>query len=199
MSTSKKPKRGKRVLAQTAEAKAKRARAAARAATAKADPQAEVKRDRLRLEVVKKRVDEGLRWDDVAAALGISRGHAIELFGEARQMLREETKMHVAIDRAVQLEQLDAIASRTMPLIMNQNLTVMGMTANGNVVALEQFDALLKAGTLHLKVLERRAKILGTDAPEKIDLGGSSGAPALAALRERAAAARARLNGGGKR
>lgn len=101
---------------------------------------------------------EGLTFDQIGARLGFTRQRAHQLVSNALAAVAAEQKELAEHQLAFELAQIDSV--------------IRGMAAKS-----ARGDA--KAGAVILKAMERRAKLLGLDAPTKTDVtsGGKPIAP----------------------
>lgn len=118
----------------------------------------------LRAEIVALR-RQRLSQQEIARRLGISQQRVSQLY---RQTLAEIPAQQVDEHRLEDLEQLDYLASKAIEVLERQHVTV----SNGRVVSLndepiEDDAPVLAAIAALLKVQERKAKLLGLDAPTK--------------------------------
>lgn len=186
------PRKPRKPLSQDPEAKAKRTAAARKGGKHRKSRSFSQRRTLLMREVFRMKVEQGEPWRKIQETLQISASYAYELYKLGHELLKEDTKEVAARDRQVQLDQLDAITSRVMPLIMHDDLRVETIKANGDVLSIEAFEQLAKMSIVAIRVMERRARILGTDAPEKLNVTDNTDYQTLEQLRERAARARER-------
>jgi hypothetical protein len=68
-----------------------------------------------------------------------------------------------------ELERIEQLLKRWEPLARDERLNVVGVQGD-HVVHLEHWNAGYKAAQIVLKLLERKHRILGIDAPQKIDI-----------------------------
>lgn len=108
------------------------------------------------LEAVRLR-DEGMGFEEIGTALGISRQGATKAYDRGMALLEDETKELARHIRAAEARKLDRIER--------------GLIATG------AFQGNVPVALAALKVQERRAKLLGLDAPTKAELTGKDGAP----------------------
>lgn len=90
---------------------------------------------------------EGRTFDRIGAELGISRQRAYQLVSGALGKLQRETLDRVEEALALELERLDAL-----------QLAIYEKATAGDLRAIDRM----------LKIMERRAKLLGLDAPQKV-------------------------------
>jgi len=135
----------------------------------------------------------GLTYEAIGASLGVSRQRAHALVQKA--IARVELPL-VADVRRLEVDRLDAMLDRAWQMYLDDHpFVAQGAILDG------VFDARtnMAAGQLLLRISERRAKLLGADAP--IQVSGPDGGPveiavdARAELSERIAAMTARLAG----
>lgn len=118
-----------------------------------------------RSEAIKMRRD-GVRYEDIAAALGYnSRGAAVQDVQRALATMVSEPAEEL---RALELQRLDAMWQAALEVLVREHITV----SNGKVVTLngepiKDDGPVLNAIDRLLRIQERRAKLLGLDAPAK--------------------------------
>lgn len=98
----------------------------------------------------------GRSYSEIAAALGASKGFAHKLVHQGLADAREAIAGSADALRAEEASRLDALLTATWP-----------DARRGNLSAVDRV----------LKIMERRAKLLGLDAPERREIGGPHGAP----------------------
>ncbi len=92
----------------------------------------------------------GQSYQKIGEMLGVSKVAAFKMVQKELARARAKTEEDVAALREVDLQRLDQILAAMMPAAVKPN--------NPDVQVIDRV----------LKVMERRAKMLGTDAPEKI-------------------------------
>ena len=102
----------------------------------------------------------GLTFDEIAVRLGIKKQSAHSLVVRLLTQVRAEIDEGAEALRALELVRLDALHARLWPLAM---------------------DADLSAVDRILRIAERRAKLLGLDAPDRYAHGGDPDAPPIVA------------------
>jgi hypothetical protein len=100
----------------------------------------------------------GKGYSEISAALGLSRSHAHRLVQAGLAEAKEQVFASAADLRAEELSRLDAMLSGLWPL-----------ARKGALGAVDRV----------LKVMERRAKLLGLDAPLRLAHGGDPSAPPI--------------------
>jgi hypothetical protein len=104
---------------------------------------------------------EGNTYADSGVQLGISRQHAHQLVSDELRQLRTETGEATDDMRRLELDRLDAMA---------MTLGLLTKVDRGDTAAIQTV----------LKIMDRHAKLLGLDAPEKFDVRLHSEAQRLA-------------------
>jgi hypothetical protein len=132
---------------------------------------------------------EGLSYTAIGKRLGVSKSHAWEAVQRAfRDTLTEPAEQA----RAVELARLETLHDRAMEVLEAQHVTV----SNGQIIRLDgkplpDSAPVLAAINTLVKVSESTRKLLGLDAPAKLDLTMEAINAALAATDADLAAARA--------
>lgn len=128
---------------------------------------------------------DGLNYRQIGAQLGISYQAAHKLVTKYMETLRTDLDELVADVRRMELERLDAIYARLwQDLQLDQEggpLEATGQPGTNTAVPSElpQRRIPLSSNDVSalLRVMQRRAKLLGLDAPEKIEASGPGGKP----------------------
>lgn len=119
---------------------------------------------------------KGLTYQQIGDALGVSIKTAHEYVDEVWKYNRERTADSADKLREMELAKLDELEARWMPLALAAELDVSKEVIKGddNVVHIEldAWDAGMKAVDRVLKIQERRAKLLGIEAPQKVEHSG---------------------------
>lgn len=107
-------------------------------------------------------VKAGATYRDIAAHLKVSLRTAWKDVQRELERLAAETQHTTAIYRSLELQRLD----RLQVALWNKALG--GKREDGTVIAPD-------VGAVHaiLKIMERRARLLGLDAPQQVEVGGS--------------------------
>lgn len=118
-----------------------------------------------------------MSFSAIAKELGVSVGTAhrdiLELLEESREKLREKAQHHIALD----LQRLDALIA-----------AMWAKAERGGVGAVDRL----------IKILERRARLLGLDKADKVQISGPNGGPIeISDIRERLRDRLARLTAEG--
>jgi hypothetical protein len=130
------------------------------------------------------RTPEGAERDAAAAKL---RGNGLSYRAIASQLNMDVSSAHAAVQRAlreiveepaedvrrIELERLDTMYEAAMGVLERQHVTV----SNGRVVCLDDEPLPDDGPVLHaidrlLRIAERRAKLLGLDSAQKVDVSG---------------------------
>jgi hypothetical protein len=125
-------------------------------------------------EALKLRV-AGFTFREIGRKLGISNCMAHKDVQAALAEYREETAENVAVERGVQLQRLDAAAKVAINVLNGRlpNADELGEDAGPDELAealAEAEEIKLKAIDRIVKLEERRAKLLGLDAPTKTEV-----------------------------
>ncbi len=122
---------------------------------------------------------QGKDFRAIGKALGFSHEHARELFEERLAKQRRTNTEAVKTLRRRMEHELGDVGDRLLELILSRNLKVVEekTTADGGTETMElaDFERITKAVPGYVKVQERLAKLLGLDAPEKVEVGGEGG------------------------
>lgn len=120
----------------------------------------------------------GKTWDDIAAALGYkTKAAACQDFGRALKERLKRLDQSVDDLRALELERLDALYREAWAIMEKPHLLVQGgraieVVVDGQAVKLRDDGPKLAAMDRLLKIAERRARLLGIDAPVQIEQVG---------------------------
>lgn len=114
-----------------------------------------------------------LSYREIAKKLGVSAKTAFVYVDEYWAQLDAVTKEKAELVRDMELETLDALQARWEPLALHPCLDVQkvipGTDGEVKIIRMEDFDAGLKAADKVLKIMERRARLLGLDAALKVE------------------------------
>jgi hypothetical protein len=124
-----------------------------------------------KVEVVRLRL-EGNSYRAIGEKLDLSLGAVHELCTEALTELQGEGRELAKRLRAEQLQQLDEVGGRLLRLVLKKDLRVTETKPDGSVLELAEFETLTRLTGSLGKVWERQAKLMGLDAPAKVDIGG---------------------------
>jgi hypothetical protein len=86
---------------------------------------------------------------------------------DTRALLREETQDLAARERAVAIELLDNAIEKIVPHI-NGEIEIATQTKHG-LITVEEWQARIQACGALTKLLDRKSKLLGMDAPIKVE------------------------------
>lgn len=100
----------------------------------------------------------GATFEKIGAALGVSTQRAHQLFERKLLEVRTQTSQNAEQLRALEMQRLDDLQS-----------FLWDKAKKGNATAIDRV----------LKIMERRAKLEGLDAPQRIGLGGDPDAPPI--------------------
>lgn len=95
---------------------------------------------------------QGLSYPQIARDMGVTAREAYQLVSSALRDLRNQCRESVAELRDIETARLDAMLHRLLPLA--------GATADSEVPIFDAIDRVLK-------IMERKAKLHGLDAPQK--------------------------------
>lgn len=121
----------------------------------------------------------GKSWQEIADLLGYdSRGTAFNDVKRAKEEARAELKETVEGERETDLERLDAMLAEAWRVMEAGHLAVSGgkvvmVGPEGGESPLADNGPKLEAIRTLLRVLERRARLLGLDAPTRVEAEGS--------------------------
>ena len=124
-----------------------------------------------RLEALRLR-EAGLTYSQIAEQMGVKRPTVIDLITHAMTALRNETAEEGAAFRQIELARLETIHREWAPLA----------TPPEDPLDTYGLERARSAAAIVLKACERRAKLLGLDAPERRELTGADGRPLAAAV-----------------
>lgn len=114
-----------------------------------------------------------MSYRKIAEVIGVSVKSAFDYVDEYWKELDADTKETADKVRAQELETLDELEARWAPLALHEGLNVSKLIEgpDGEVkhIRLEDYDAGLKAVDRLLKIQERRSKLLGMDAAQKVE------------------------------
>lgn len=120
-----------------------------------------------RAAAVWKRRCEGATFPTLAREFHLALGTVHNYIEEGRALLREQSVDKAARERDSSLELLDNAIEKLVPHIQGK-IKIETLTARG-LITVEEWQARIAAcGTL-VKLLDRKAKLLGMDAPVKIE------------------------------
>ncbi len=113
----------------------------------------------------------GYSYRAIAADMGVTPGAAHVAVQRALRAIVEEPAQDV---RAMELERLDAMERKVQEILARKHITV----NNGRVIYLDDQPVPDDTVTLQaidrlLKIQERRARLLGLDAPAKTEMGAT--------------------------
>lgn len=111
----------------------------------------------------------GKSYSEIGAVLGITKQAAHQLVTAAFEEMRTQTAEDTEQLRQIELARLEELHDRFMPLTQAAEDPVL-------------IDAAKKAADIVLKAAERRAKLLGLDAPTKSEVSGKDGQPLIAGV-----------------
>lgn len=119
---------------------------------------------------------QGKNYRQIAAALGVSVKTAFTYVDGLWSELEADTHQTAEKVRAMELLQLDELESVWMPIALSDNLDVHKIIDSKQgepiKISMEAYEAGLKAVDRVLKIKERRAKLLGLEAPQKVEHSG---------------------------
>lgn len=113
----------------------------------------------------------------IATILGVALSTAYKYVNDGWERVNEETDESRRVLRAMEEDDLDAMAEVVRPLATDPNIyverVVPGEKGKATVVTEHDADVMFKAVDRLVKINARRAEIRGTDAPKKIEQTGS--------------------------
>jgi DNA-binding CsgD family transcriptional regulator len=115
---------------------------------------------------------ESHSFEEIGRALGVSTKTAWKYVNDWWKEISGEIAEDAAVLRSMELEKLDAIERRWIPVALNPNLLALEPGPDGALVPVGEARSLelaLRAVDRLLKVAERRARLLGLDAPERLE------------------------------
>ena len=118
-----------------------------------------------------KRRCQGATYSTLVAEFGISKTCVHNYIEDTRALLREETQDLAARERAVAIELLDNAIEKIVPHINGEILIESEVQGKNGpiVITVEEWQARIQAcGTL-VKLIDRKSKLLGMDAPIKVE------------------------------
>jgi hypothetical protein len=118
---------------------------------------------------------QGLTYQGIADRLKVSVKTAFYYINDQLREHDEVCKESAEQVRSMELKHLGELQARWLPIALSDKLEVSKMVERGEdtvKVEWDAFDAGLKAVDRVLKIQERRAKLLGLEAPQKIDVSG---------------------------
>ena len=131
----------------------------------------QVERRLERSAAVWKRRCQGATYSTLVAEFGISKTCVHNYIEETRALLREETQDLAARERAVALELLDNAIEKIVPHINGEILIQTEIEGRKGpiVITVEEWQARIAACGALVKLLDRKSKLLGMDAPIKVE------------------------------
>jgi hypothetical protein len=114
-----------------------------------------------------KRRCQGATYSTLVAEFGISKTCVHNYIEDTRALLREETQDLAARERAVAIELLDNAIEKIVPHI-NGEIEIATQTKHG-LITVEEWQARIQACGALTKLLDRKSKLLGMDAPIKVE------------------------------
>lgn len=122
-------------------------------------------------------VAEGKSFAHIADELGMDASRASQLWREYEAGFRDQTAANVEQQREAEVSRLESLGRKAWTMAMNAAIEVQdereGPDGEVKVMKLAEFEKMKHMGALYLKTSERRALLLGLDAPKKMDLGGA--------------------------
>lgn len=129
----------------------------------------------------------------IAGDLKCSPSYVHDCIEKVRLQLRSESLDLAAQEREVMLQQLDLAISHVVPHIVGRVdiLTIKDGKKGPITITVEEWEARMKACSALSRLVERKAKMLGADAPVKVEtVAAQAAAPEVTLERARAAMAR---------
>ena len=110
----------------------------------------------------------GLTYDQIAAQLGISKSSAWET---VQQGLADTIAEPAAAARKLELDRLDVLYQAAMRVLEAQHLTVShGRVVEHDGTPIDDDGPVLQAIDRLVRISERRARLLGLDAPNRVSV-----------------------------
>lgn len=110
---------------------------------------------------------------EIASVLGVAPSTVHEDLEMIRGQLRAESLDLAEQEREISLQQVDAAISKLMPHITDGELIeieTVKMGKHGPVtITVEEYQARIKAAETLVKLIDRKSKLLGLDAPQKVE------------------------------
>lgn len=113
-------------------------------------------------EIVRLRVNDGLSWREIGERVGMTYSGARKLFLRHMDQLKAHTRQEFRVAQTMELMRLDALWKINFQKATDEAI---------------DDDVQQRASIVCLRISERRAKILGIDAAERVELTGGEGGP----------------------
>jgi len=115
----------------------------------------------------------------IAGDLHCAPSHVHECIERVRGQLRSESLDLAAQEREVMLQQLDLAISHVVPHIVGSiDIATIKEGKSGPVtITVEEYEARMKACSALSRLVERKSKMLGADAPVKVEASAAPAAP----------------------
>lgn len=118
-------------------------------------------------------------YAEVGDKLGCSTSVAFDLVNQWWPYARAEINEHIDIVREQELADLNRIERKWLGIALADDVIIeqFGRNQNGNIIKLtvDAYEAMKTAALVIIKVKERRAKYLGLDAPDKVQVTPGEG------------------------
>jgi hypothetical protein len=114
---------------------------------------------------------QGATYKTISTELGFSMGSVHNYIEETRAILRERNVDLAAREREQALELLDNAIEKVVPHI-NGEIEIETVTMRGDkpiTISIEAWQARMQGCATLVKLLDRKAKLLGMDAPVKVE------------------------------
>ena len=114
---------------------------------------------------------QGATYKTISTELGFSMGSVHNYMEETRALLREQNKDLAARERDHALELLDNAIEHVVPHI-NGQIVIETIIVRGDktiTMTVEEWQACMKGCQVLVSLLDRKAKLLGMDAPVKVE------------------------------
>lgn len=113
-------------------------------------------------ECVRLRINEGLSWREIGERVGMTYSGARKLFLRHMEQLKAHTAEEFRVAQTMELLRLDGLWKLNYERATNEAI---------------DSDVQQRATAVCLKISERRAKLLGIDSAERLELTGADGGP----------------------
>lgn len=111
---------------------------------------------------------EGASMPTLAREFDLSIGTIHNYIEDARALLREETGDLAARERAQALALLDTAIEQILPHVRGE-IRIETVTPQGHKITVDEWQARIQACGALTKLLDRKSKLLGMDAPIKVE------------------------------
>lgn len=127
----------------------------------------------MRVKAYQMRAYEGRTYREIAEALSVSEGSAYALVQERIEMFEAPDDRMVTMERLQTVGQCNEMLKVWMPLALSRDLDVsMETDGDGGTpkhIEMPSYKAGTKAAEIVIKIMDRKAKLLGLDAPQRVE------------------------------